>query len=123
MSNPRQDLKARAFVFAEAMLQRYRRLASGGPQHAHMAQQLFEAATSVGAQLEEGEVANSRRVAAKLAIALRESRESNYWLRLFATEAQWTDELTPFIGESREFIAMLTTSVRKLRGPEGADPL
>jgi four helix bundle protein len=83
-----------------------------------MAGQLFEAGSAIGALLEEGQVANSRRdMGAKYAIALREARESNYWLRLFSTEREWTDELRPLVQESREFVAMLTTSVRKLRSP------
>ena len=115
---PRQDLCARAFAFAETILNRFTRLAAGGPHHAHMAQQLFEAATALGALLEEGVVANSRRdMAAKYAIALREARESKYWLKLFSTEPQWTMELAPLVQESGEFVAMLTVSVRKLRSP------
>src|SRR5437762_2530695 len=115
---PRQDLKARAFAFAAAILDRYTRLASGGPERAHMALQLFQAATGIGALLEEAEVANSRRdMAAKQAIALRESRESNFWLRMFSRLPEWSEELGPLVDESRQFVAMLTTSVRKLRNP------
>ena len=114
----RQDLKARSFAFAASVLRRFHQLSAGGPAHAHMALQLFRAASSLGAQLEEAEVAASRRdLAAKLAIGLREARESNYWLRLFATDANWSDRLNDDILESREFVAMLTTSVRKLRTP------
>jgi four helix bundle protein len=114
---PRQDLCARAFVFADAVVSRFTRLSAGGAHHAHMALQLVEAATGIGALLEEGVVANSRRdMAAKYAIALRESRESRYWLRLFSKNPEWTDELAPLVQESSEFVAMLTTSVRKLRG-------
>jgi hypothetical protein len=40
----RQDLCARALVFADAIVSRYHRLAAGGPHHAHMALQLVEAA-------------------------------------------------------------------------------
>ena len=113
----RQDLCARAFVFADAIVGRYTRLAAGGPHHAHMALQLVEAATSSGALLEEGVVANSRRdMASKYAIALREARESKYWLRLFSRNLQWASELAPLVQESGEFVAMLTVSVRKLRG-------
>src|SRR3954470_1332285 len=119
MSEPRQDLKARAFAFAAGILDRYSRLAAGGPERAHMAHQLFRAVSSIGAMLEEGEVANSRRdMAAKHAIALRESREANHWLRLISRLPEWTEELAPFVEESRQFIAMLTTSVRKLRQPK-----
>jgi four helix bundle protein len=101
----RQDLKARAFEFAANILNLYKRLSAGGPAHAHMAQQLFEAASSIGAQLEEAEVANSRRdLASKHAIALRESRESNFWLRMFATIPEWRQELAPLVQESLEFV-------------------
>ena len=81
-----------------------------------MALQLWRAASGIGALLEEGEVANSRRdMAAKYAIALRESRESNYWLSLYSTYPSWKKELAWSVNESSEFVAMLTTSVRKLR--------
>jgi four helix bundle protein len=93
-------------------------LAAGGAERKHMAEQLFRAATGIGALLEEAEVANSRRdMAAKQAIALREARESNFWLRMFSRLPDWTEELAPFVDESRQFVAMLTTSVRKLRNP------
>jgi four helix bundle protein len=117
MKPPRQDLCARAFEFGDAVLSRFTRLSAGGAHHAHMALQLVKAATGIGALLEEGVVANSRRdMAAKYAIALRESRESRFWLRLFSKNPEWTDELAPLVQESSEFVAMLTVSVRKLRG-------
>jgi four helix bundle protein len=115
---PRQDLKARAFALAERVFKLYSRLAAESPAHAHIARQLLRAATAIGALLEEGEVANSRRdMAAKYAIALREAREANYWARLGATDPKWSEPLDPIIQETREFIAMLTVSVRKLRSP------
>jgi four helix bundle protein len=84
-----------------------------------MALQLFEAASSIGAQLEEGDVANSRRdMGAKHAIALREARESHYWLRMFIAAGVLAVELRPLLTESEEFRKMLTTSVRKLRGDD-----
>ena len=68
--------------------------------------------------LEEGAVSNSRRdMAAKYAIALREAREANYWARLGATDPRWTEALAPIVQETHEFVAMLTTAVRKLRNP------
>jgi four helix bundle protein len=116
--NQRQDLCARALEFGDAIVSRFPRLAAGGAHHAHMALQLMEAATSIGANLEEGVVANSRRdMASKYAIALRESRESRFWLRLFSRIPEWKDELAPYLQESNEFVAMLTVSVRKLRSP------
>jgi len=74
------------------------------------------AGTSVGANLEEAKAASSRRdKRAKTAIALRESRESKYWLRIaiakglgHRTQRDW------LFREADEFVAMLTVAVRKL---------
>jgi four helix bundle protein len=115
---PRQDLLARAFALAVRVFKLYPRLAAASPAHAHVARQLLRSVTAIGALLEEGVVANSRRdMAAKYAIALRESRESNYWSRVVATDDRWAGELGPITRETGEFIAMLTVSVRKLRAP------
>jgi len=115
---PRQDLLARAFTLAVRVFKLYPRLAATSPAHAHVARQLLRSVTAIGALLEEGIVANSRRdMAAKYAIALRESRESNYWSRIIATDDKWAAELAPIIEETGEFTAMLTVSVRKLRAP------
>ena len=120
---PRQDLKARAFALAERVFKLYPRLAAESPAHAHIAKQLLRATTAIGAMLEEGEVANGRRdMAAKYAIAAREAREANYWARLAATDQKWSEPLAPIIQETREFVAMLTVSVRKLRSPVPPDP-
>jgi four helix bundle protein len=120
---PRQNLAARAFKLAEYVFNLYRRLAAAGPAHAHVAHQLLRAATAIGALLEEGAVANSRRdMAAKYAIALRESRESNYWSRLGSTDPKWVSDLAFVTQETSEFIAMLTVSVRKLRQPIADQP-
>jgi four helix bundle protein len=117
-NRPRQDLAARAFALSERVFKLYPRLAAVSPAHAHLAHQLLRSVTAIGALLEEGLVANSRRdMAAKYAIALRESRESNYWSRLGATDPRWAAELGPIAQETSEFVAMLTVSVRKLRNP------
>jgi four helix bundle protein len=117
MSNPsRQDLKARAFALSVWVFKLFPRLAADSAAHAHVARQLFRAVTAIGALLEEGEVANSPRdMASKYAIALREAREGKYWARVGASDPKWTEELTPIIQETGEFVAMLTVSVRKLR--------
>ena len=115
----RQDLNARAFRLAAMMFKLYPRLARSGPAHALVARQLLKAVTSIGANLEEGTAPSSRRdMASKYAIALREAREGNYWARLAATDPRWTSELAPIIQETREFVAMPTTSVKKLREPQ-----
>jgi four helix bundle protein len=112
----REDFKTRAFRLARTVFHLYPRLATGGPHYKHLAHQLLRSATAVGALLEEGAVANSRRdMGAKYAIALREAREANYWSRLGETEAKWKPELSDITQETGEFVAMLTVAVKKLR--------
>jgi four helix bundle protein len=87
-----------------------------GPRR-QLANQLFNAGSSIGANLEESRAAYSRReLAAKNAIALKESRESTYWLRVAAAKSVGDPHLRAWLQqEAAEFVAMLTTSVRKLR--------
>ena len=114
---PREEFKPRAFRLATHVFRLSPRLAATSPAHAHVAQQLLRSTTAIGALLEEGAVANSRRdMAAKYAIVLREATEANYWARLGSTDARWTMELAPIVQETQEFVAMLTVSVKKLRG-------
>ena len=113
------SLKDRVFDFGQAILRLYPRLCAPGPPYAHMAQQLVKAASSIGAQLEEGDVAGSRRdMGSKHAIALREAKESVYWIRMFMAAGVLVKELGPLCTEGQEFRAMLTASVKKLRLPE-----
>jgi four helix bundle protein len=66
--------------------------------------------------IEEAVIANSRRdMAAKYAIALREARETLYWLKLLSTDPMLGDTVAPLITEANEWVAMLTVTVRKLR--------
>lgn len=68
--------------------------------------------------LEEGSVAASRKdMAHKHELALREARESAYWLRLLRERGFTAPELRDIEREAGELCAMLTVSVRKLRGP------
>src|SRR6187431_2699628 len=118
MAQVKRDLRQRAFELSEMMFKLYPRLAATSAAHAHLAHQLLRSVTAIGALLEEGAVASSRRdMALKYALALREARESNYWSRLGRTDARWTGDLGPIAQETHEFVAMLTVAVRKLRTP------
>ena len=78
--------------------------------------QLYRSATGIGASLEEGQVSKTRAdMAAKYAIALREARETRYWLNLLAEEPSLKLAASELSREAGEFVAMLTVSVRKLR--------
>lgn len=112
----RQDLCERALRFSTAILALNRRLLPKKERLGSALAQAVRAGMSIGANVEEAQVANSRRdMAAKYAIALREARETRYWLRVIASDPAIGSELDPVIAESTEWVAMLTTTVRKLR--------
>ena len=117
MAQPvRQDLCGRALRFSIAVSAFHRVAAPRGPTIAHAAMQLFRAATGIGANLEEGQVSRTRAdMGAKYALALRESREALYWLRLLREEPLLAKDANELAQEAGEFVAMLTVSVKKLR--------
>jgi four helix bundle protein len=84
----------------------------------HIAGQLLRSATSVGAHYEEAQGAESRDdFAHKLQIALKELRESNYWLRLVAkSETLPADRLARILDESLQLRAMLSKAVATTKG-------
>ena len=74
----------RTFRFACQIVQLYRTLNKIPGFPFPLSRQLLRSGTSIGANIEEGEAAQSRRdVASRFAIALKECRETKYWLRLF----------------------------------------
>lgn len=72
--------------------------------------QFLRSATSIGANLEEAQAAESRPdFIHKHAIAQKEARESRYWLRLIAeSEMLPEDRLAPIIQETEELLAIIS---------------
>jgi len=88
-----------------------------------VAYQLLDAGASVGANLEEAVAGQSRRdFIAKAGIALKEARETRYWLRLLAA---CYEDLQPAIGplaaEATELIAILAAISRNTRNHASSD--
>ena len=108
------EIKERVFAFACGVIRAYPRVHLDSASHKVWAQ-LIASATSSGAHLEEAAADGSR--AQFLALnrgALREMRESNYWLRiLITTELHNFRKATPLQNESRELVAILSTIVRR----------
>jgi four helix bundle protein len=120
-----KDLRERAFRFTCKLFDFCEEVAlTPGPAR-RLANQLFDAGRSIGANLAESQSAYSRReLAAKNAISLKESKESKYWLRVATAKSLGNKELRDWLlCESDEFVAMLTVSVRRLQAPrERSDP-
>ena len=82
-----------------------------------IAYQLFDAASSIGSNLEEAKSSYSRKeFAAKNCISLKESREAGYWLRVADTKRLGPAQLrAKLLAESNKLTAILTTIVKRLQ--------
>jgi four helix bundle protein len=80
--------------------------------------QLLRSGTSVGANFEEAQAAESKSdFVHKLQIALKELRESNFWLRLLAKAGILPqDALVEAIDESAQLRAILSKAVATVKG-------
>ena len=80
--------------------------------------QLLRSATSAGANYEEARGAESKvDFAHKLQVALKEMRESNYWLRLLIRSGKVSPEImAELLDESNQLRAILSKSVATAKG-------
>ena len=86
----------------------------------HIGDQLLRSGTSVGANYEEAQAAESRAdFIHKLQIALKEVRESHYWLRMLARTAALPPEpLANLVDESTQLRAILSKAVASAKTKE-----
>jgi four helix bundle protein len=87
------------------------------PSSRLMAAQLTRAATSLGSNLEEASAGQSKPdFISKVSIALKEARESLYWLRVIAAVREpLRTRTTPLISEADQLVAILTTILKLAR--------
>ena len=112
-----QEIGERAFGFAVRVVRLCQNLDKTAGVPRTLSNQLLRSATSVGANLEEAKGGQSAEdYLSKVSIALKESRETHYWLRLLiATEIVPEAQLNHLLEESNEVVAILTTIVKKLK--------
>jgi four helix bundle protein len=83
-----QDIKERTFNFAAEIVRFCDALDSKRGAVRTLGRQLLRAGTSIGANVEEAQAGQSRAdFISKYSIALKEARETIYWLRLLKTTA------------------------------------
>lgn len=82
-----------------------------------ISKQLLKSGTSIGANVEESQSAQSTAdFVHKLEIALKEGRETRYWLRiLIATKLIPEERLLPILGETNELIKIIAAIVVKTK--------
>jgi four helix bundle protein len=83
MTNSPQDIRERTFEFALRIIKLCNELNRRPGVCRDISRQLLKAGTSVGANTEEAQAAQSKPdFISKNSIALKEARETHYWLRL-----------------------------------------
>ena len=116
MSGLKYDLEDRLFRFAVRVIKFTRKLPSV-TEYNVIKYQLTKSATSSGANYEEAQAGSSKAdFTNKVRIALREMRESNYWLRIIeGISEENNSELLYLIQESKELKLILGSIVQKSR--------
>ena len=110
------DIHSRTFEFAVKVIE-YCRTLDNVPTNWVLSKQLLKAGTSIGANVEEAQGGQSKPdFIAKMSVALKESRETNYWLRVIKeSKASNSDDLTYLIQESSEIMKILAAIIIKSR--------
>ena len=82
-----------------------------------LSRQLIRSGTSVGANVEEAQSAQSTAdFVHKLEISLKEARESRYWLRLLiGTQIVPESRLIPLLNETNELIKIIASIIVKTK--------
>jgi four helix bundle protein len=114
-----KDICERTFQFSVRVVRLCRELKREPGVGWMFSKQLFRSGTSIGANVEEGQAAQSRAdFASKYSIARKEARETRYWLRLLvATSTVPEDRLNDILRECDELIAILTSIIKKTERP------
>ena len=118
-----QDIQERTFHFACRVVRLHMHLIRCSQTHRELAGQVLRSASSIGANLEEADGAQSRAdFISKCNIALKEARETHYWLRLFqACDLVSVKRLSLLTEEANAIVAILTAIVKKARSKQAAD--
>ena len=78
-----------------------------------LASQLFRSVTSIGANVEEAQAAQSKKdFISKLSISAKEARETRYWLRLLSETNISQIDVKPLLNDINEIINILTKIIK-----------
>ena len=87
-----RDIKERTFAFALEIINFVQSIDFRNEALRTLGRQLLKSGTSIGANVEEAQAGQSRAdFTSKYAIALKESRETIYWLRLLKEAGMYGD--------------------------------
>lgn len=104
-------IQSKSYQFALAVMGLYRMLVKD--REYIISRQLLRSATSIGANIEEAQSAQSRKdFISKMNIALKEARETKYWLSLINDSHFFDIDLTSYLNQIEEIIKILTSIVK-----------
>jgi four helix bundle protein len=111
--NPKPgDIKERTFNFAVAIVRLCAELSERPGVSRNLSYQLLNSATSIGANVEEAQAGQSRAdFVSKYGIALKEARETIYWLRLLEASGQLSGEKVQTLRREAEEISRIIGAI------------
>jgi four helix bundle protein len=114
--NEKVDIHERTFDFAVKIVE-FCRTMDNVPTNWVLSKQLSKSGTSIGANVEEAQGAQSKSdFIAKMSIALKEARETNFWVRVIKeSQTSNTEELGFLIRESNEIMKIIATIIKNSR--------
>ncbi|HBG28305.1 MAG: four helix bundle protein [Planctomycetes bacterium GWF2_41_51] len=114
----KNPIKEKSFKFSVRIIKLSKWLKD--KNHFELSQQLVRAGTSIGANVEEAIAGQSRKdFIAKMSIASKEARETNYWLRLLVESGIVSEKMcNSLMNESEELIKLLTSIVKTCKENE-----
>jgi len=111
MEQPPYDIQDRAFLYARQIVEFCKTTMPPAMVVRELARQLLNSGSSIGANLEEADAAQTKPdFRAKVSISRKEARETRYWLRLIAhADPALKKNAAPLIDEARQLTQILTT--------------
>lgn len=121
MTNTPKDIRERTFEFALRIIKLCNELNRKPGICRDISRQLLKAGTSVGANAEEAQAAQSKPdFISKNSIALKEARETHYWLRLLiAAKVMPENRLAELRDEAEEIKRILGSIVVSAKRNQG----
>lgn len=118
---PKPDIEERTYQFALRIVRLCRSLDEKPGISRTLGRQVIRSGTSIGANVEEAHAAQSRPdFISKMSIALKEARETRFWLRLIVDSGLVSEQLlAPLLGEATEVMLILGSIVSKCRRNDG----
>ncbi|MGB5770388.1 MAG: four helix bundle protein [Crocosphaera sp.] len=115
MSKKPKDICERTFNFSVRIVKFCSFLNQQGYESRDLARQLIRSGTSIGANVEESQAAQSTAdFISKLKISLKEGRETRYWLRvLIASELVPESRISSLLNECNELINIIGSIIVK----------